>query len=129
MITPELVRYEIEKLTIVLNDNIERTKDELNSKTKLIMNLLDIGFVKISQSKYNLDIQNRGKSYISFTITFRGKAVDIYEDHLVIKDGKEIPSSEIIDPFNLVSVRYSRVMGEVYNRASFLVTEFSKGKE
>lgn len=126
MITAGLVKFELERLQNVLNNKIERTKDNLSSQTVLKMNLIDTGFIKLSDSTYALDIKNRGKSYISFIITFRGKGVDIYEDHIVIEDKKEVPLSSIDKPFKLVSVRYNRVMEEIYKRVLSLSEELSK---
>jgi hypothetical protein len=129
MITPELVREELNKLTLILNTRIEKTKDKLNSKRKLAMDLEDIGFIKISNSKYTLDIRNHGLSYISFSVTFRGKAVDIHEDHLVLRNRKEVPVSEFGESFLLSSVRYNRAVEEIYKRVISLSGELMQEDE
>ncbi len=126
MITPDLVRLELERLTVVLDNRIEKTKDKLNSKRKLIIDLMDIGFTKISDAKFSFDIRNHGTSYVTFTVIFRGKAVDIHEDHLVLRNRHEVPISEFGQSFNLVSVRYNKAIEAIYNRVIELSEELSQ---
>ena len=126
MLTAGELKLELDKLALVLDGRIERTKDTLNSKTKLLMDLSDVGFTKISDIKYSLDIKNRGRSYITFMLTFRGRNVDILQDHLVIYDKQEVPISTLNESYSRNAVRYGRVMEEIFDRASFLITELSK---
>jgi anaerobic ribonucleoside-triphosphate reductase len=125
MITPSMLKLELDRLKTVLDSRIERTKEILTSRRKLTMDLIDTGFVKISDNKYSLDIRNYGQSYVTFIVTFRGKGVDIHEDHLIIVDRNEVPASDFGESFKLSSVRYSRVMEEIYNRVVSLSEEFS----
>lgn len=125
MITPNIIRLELERLNSILANRIEQTKEELSSRDKLIMDLIDIGFKKISDKKYSFDIKNRGKSYITFMVIFRGKGVDIFEDHLVIRNKHEVPVSEFGESFSLYSVRYGRATEEIYKKVISLSEELS----
>jgi hypothetical protein len=118
-----MLKLELDRLEIVLNQRIEKTKDILTSRRKLVMELEDTGFTKISDNKYGLDIRNYGTSYVTFILTFRGKGVDIHEDHLVIVDKHEVPTSEFGKSFKLSSVRYNKVIEEVYKRVMDLSSE------
>jgi hypothetical protein len=129
MVTPELVKLELDRLTSLLTTRVNINKRVLNSKRKLIMDLIDTGFKKISDTKYGLDIKNYGTSYVSFIVTFRGKAVDIHEDHLILVNRNEVPTSEFGNSFVLSSVRYGKAMEAIYRRVIELSEEFSKENE
>ncbi len=115
-------------LSSMLDDRIEKDKEKLNAKSNLIMDLRDVGFRKTFDTKYTYDIKNRGKSYITFTVVFKGRNVDILEDHLVIIDKKEVPLSTIENSFAIRSVRYSRVLSEIGERTRELCKEIEEGK-
>ena len=126
MIAPEMVKLELSRLSTILNDRIDRKKNELSSKRRLIIDLIDIGFKKISDTKYSFDITNRDKAYITFMVNFRGKAVDIHEDHIVIKDKHEVTVSSLGKQFSLYSVRYGKATEAIYNRVIELSKELSE---
>jgi len=126
MASPKELSNKLDILSSVLDEKIEHTKGKLSSKSKLIMDICDIGFKKISDKKYTMDIRNRNKSYITFALTFRGRSVDIHEDHLVIHEKHEIPSSQLGEDYNLTSVRYSKVLGEISSRAEEILQKFKE---
>lgn len=125
--TIELKR-ELSILSETLVDFIENSRKNLSSKSVLIHDLKNIGFFKIGGNKWALDLKMHDISYVSFIVMFRGGAVDITEDHMVIHDGKEIPISSLEKPFTLTSVRYSRVIDELLKRVKELSEIFKNGE-
>jgi len=123
----ELLKRELLELTHSLEKYTNDNRDNLSAKSRVIHDLKDIGFVKISATKWAFDIKEDGISYVSFIIVFRGRAVDITEDHIVVTDGKEVPVSSFQKPFTMMAVRYSKVVSELLARAQDL-TKFFKGE-
>jgi hypothetical protein len=117
------LKIELTALSNILKDFVEINRDKMSSKAVLIHDLRDIGFSKIGDGKWALDLKMHGVSYVSFLLVFRGTAVDITEDHIIIVDGVETPVSKIRKPFTLTAVRYSRVVSEMLKRVEDLSKE------
>ena len=122
-----LLKQELKILEESIVKYTKDNRDNMSAKSRLIHDLKDIGFVKISTTKWAFDIRNDGTSYVSFIIIFRGRAVDITEDHIIIQDGKESPTSTFKKPFTLMSVRYGKVSLELLDRVKTL-SLFFKGE-
>ena len=122
-----LLKKELQSLTESIQKYTTDNRDNLSAKTRIIHDIRDIGFVKISANKWAFDIRDHGVSYVSFILVFRGKAVDITEDHIVISEGGESPLSSFEKPFTLMSVRYSKVSEELLKRAQEL-SKFFRGE-
>ena len=123
------VEKAIEKLNILsstVDEKIEHSKSYLSARNKLIMDITDIGFKKISDTKYTIDIRSKNKSYVTFTFVFRNRSVDMYEDHLVVHNKNEVPSSRLGNDFSLMAVRYNKVLEELVDRAEALESNFRK---
>jgi hypothetical protein len=125
----EQLKLELISLSESLKSFIETNRTKMSSKSVLIHDLRDIGFTKIGTSKWALDLKLHDVSYVSFMLVFRGTSVDITEDHMVVKDGVEMPSSNIEKPFTMTSVRYGRVVQELLKRTKELTEIFRKRVE
>lgn len=120
----EQLKIELMTLSETLKSFITSNRDKMSSKSVLIHDLRDIGFVKLGATKWALDLKLHDISYVSFMLVFRGNAVDITQDHIVIEDGKEVPLSKIEKPYSLTAVRYAKVMPELLERVKALTTMF-----
>lgn len=121
------LKLELVTLSKTLTSFIDASREELSSKSVLVHDLKDIGFVKIGTGKWALDLKLHDISYVSFMLVFRGNSVDITEDHIIVEDGKEIPLSKIRKPYTLTAVRYGRVVQELLGRVRELTIIFRDG--
>jgi len=120
------LKIELLSLSESLKNFIEMNRNKMSSKSILIHDLRDVGFTKIGTSKWALDLKLHNISYVSFMLVFRGSAVDITEDHIVMEKGVEVPYSNIGKPFTMTSVRYGRVMQELLKRTKYLAELFKE---
>jgi len=123
------LKLELVTLSKTLTSFIDTNRDQLSSKSVLLHDLKDIGFIKIGTGKWALDLKLHDISYVSFMLVFRGNSVDITEDHIIIENGKEIPLSKLRKPYTLTSVRYSRVVQELLDRVRDLTIIFRGGEK
>ncbi len=125
----EILKIELISLSNTLKDFIEENRDKMSSKSILIHDLREIGFTKIGANKWAFDLKIHDISYVSFMLIFRGNAIDLTEDHIIIIDGKEEPLSSIRKPYTLTAVRYSRVIKELLSRVKALGDIFKNGDD
>lgn len=126
IVTPSRLKIELERLKVALDECIESSVEKLTSRRRLERSLLDSGFLKVSADKYSINIKNRKQSYVSIKVILGKRNADIVENHMVIVNGKEVPSSSIDKEFKLISVRYNRVLGELLNRIQYLSENIDK---
>ena len=123
----EQLKLELVTLSKTLTSFVDTNREQLSSKSVLLHDLKDIGFIKIGAGKWALDLKLHEISYVSFMLVFRGNSVDITEDHIIVENGKEIPLSKTRKPYTLTAVRYSRVVQELLERVRELTVIFRDG--
>jgi len=125
-ITPELLKRELERLSLVVKEKAKADREKLGARGKLLRDLAEIGFRRFSKNKFVFHVKNNDESIVSFIVEMNGKTANVYEDHFVVVDGKEVLASTTEKPFRKIGVRYGRVLMEIHKRILELEEEFLK---
>ena len=111
------IKGALDKLSGAIEEYRTSKLSKLTAKELLLIKLKEAGFSKISDNKYALTLKKEEYiSWVGITITFRGKSADIFMDHLHLSENQFVPASLDEKSYQMISVRYSRVMKTLSER-------------
>lgn len=122
----DLVRRSIASLIEAVKQHAKKNRKKLTDKAKLLFDLREIGFKRISPTKWAYDVREFNKSCVSIIVDIKDGYVDIIEDHLIVKDGEEMLMSSVDGQYTIEKVAHKDAIKKIHYRIRELIKDFKE---